>query len=106
MNSQELETATRLNLNIIVLVLTDNAFGMIRWKQEDAGLDDFGLTYNNPDFVKYAQCYGASGHRINKADDFIPLIKQCFAQGGVHLIELPIDYSENKNLLSATLQQR
>jgi acetolactate synthase-1/2/3 large subunit len=99
MNSQEIETALRLNINLVILVLVDNAFGMIKWKQEQQGLNDFGLDYNNPDFVKYAQSYGAFGHKLNNTNDFIDLIKKCYSQGGVHLIEVPIDYSENKFLL-------
>lgn len=99
MNSQEMETAVRLKLNMIVLVIRDNAYGMIRWKQESQGLEDFGLEYGNPDFVKYAQSYGAFGHRIMAAQDFVPTIKQCFADGGVHLIEVPVDYSENCKVL-------
>jgi thiamine pyrophosphate-dependent acetolactate synthase large subunit-like protein len=51
MNSQEVETATRLGLNLVVLIVTDSAFGMIRWKQEGQGLDDFGLEYNNREFI-------------------------------------------------------
>jgi acetolactate synthase-1/2/3 large subunit len=61
MNSQEMETAVRLGLNLTVLILNDSAYGMIRWKQANMGFKDFGLTYNNPDFVKYAESYGASG---------------------------------------------
>ena len=59
MNSQEMETAVRLKLNITVLILRDDAYGMIRWKQANMGFADFGLTYGNPDFVKYAESYGA-----------------------------------------------
>ncbi|MFX5521417.1 thiamine pyrophosphate-dependent enzyme, partial [Acinetobacter baumannii] len=54
MNSQELETARRLGLNLVVLILNDGAYGMIRWKQANMGFKDWGLTYGNPDFVKYA----------------------------------------------------
>ena len=99
MNSQELETAVRLKLDLIVLVLRDNAYGMIRWKQADAGLPDWGLEYGNPDFVKYAESYGASGHRVETADEFAPLLERCFRAGGVHLVEAPIDYSENQRVL-------
>ena len=60
MNSQEMETAVRLRLNITVLILRDDAYGMIRWKQANMGFTDFGLTYGNPDFVKYAESYGAT----------------------------------------------
>jgi len=60
MNSQELETAVRLKMDLVVLVLRDNAYGMIKWKQENMGLKDFGLDYGNPDFVAYAESYGAT----------------------------------------------
>jgi TPP-dependent trihydroxycyclohexane-1,2-dione (THcHDO) dehydratase len=66
MNSQEMETAVRLGLNITVLVLNDNSYGMIRWKQANMGFADFGLTYGNPDFVKYAESYGGIGHRVDE----------------------------------------
>ena len=64
MNSQELETAVRLKLNLVVLVLDDGAYGMIRWKQSVDDFADFGMTFDNPDFVKYAESYGAKGHRV------------------------------------------
>jgi len=66
MNSQELETAVRLNLDLTVLILNDSGYGMIKWKQRDMGFEDFGLDFKNPDFVKYAESYGASGHRVEK----------------------------------------
>jgi len=99
MNSQEMETAVRLGLNLVVLVLRDNSFGMIRWKQAIGDFPDWGLEFGNPDFVKYAQSYGAAGHRVENTDEFLPLLNQCFAQGGVHLVEAPVDYSENKRVL-------
>ncbi len=95
MNSQELETAVRLGLNIVVLILNDNAYGFIKWKQQAMGLADFGLDYHNPDFVKYAQSYGAKGIRINKAEDLLPTLEKAFKEKGPVLIECPIDYSEN-----------
>ena len=106
MNSQEMETAVRLKLNLVVLILNDNSFGMIRWKQYAAGYEDFGLEFNNPDFVMYANSYGATGHRVESADSFIPLIDRCYEQGGVHLIELPVDYSENNKVLIDELKER
>ncbi len=99
MNSQEIETSLRLKLNLVVLIVRDDAYGMIRWKQEAQGLEDYGLEYGNPDFVKYAESYGAYGHRIKSAAEFVPTIKQCYIQGGVHIIEVPIDYSENQKVL-------
>ena len=99
MNSQELETAIRLGLNLVVTVLNDNSYGMIRWKQASAGFADWGLEFNNPDFVKYAESYGATGHRVTSAEDIIATYEKAFSAGGVHLVELPVDYSENKKVL-------
>ena len=99
MNSQELETAVRLKLNLVVLVIRDDSYGMIRWKQADAGLNDWGLEFGNPDFVKYAESYGINGHRCEAADEFAPMLEKCFRDGGIHLVEVPIDYSENKRVL-------
>jgi acetolactate synthase I/II/III large subunit len=99
MNSQELETAVRLKLNLVVTVLNDNSYGMIRWKQEHVGFPDWGLEFGNPDFVKYAQAYGASGHRVGSASELVPTFEKAFKAGGVHLVEVPVDYSENKKVL-------
>ena len=106
MNAQEMETAVRLKLDLVVLVLRDDSYGMIRWKQAVGGLPDWGLTFGNPDFVRYAESYGASGHRVEATQDFAPLLAECFAKGGVHLIDLPIDYSENKRVLIDELAAR
>ena len=99
MNSQELETAVRLNLNLVVLILNDAAYGMIRWKQDQLGFPDYGLTFGNPDFVAYAQSYGASGHRIEDSADLVTVLNAAFESGGVHVVDLPVDYSENKKVL-------
>jgi acetolactate synthase-1/2/3 large subunit len=106
MNSQELETAVRLDLNLIVLILRDNSYGMIRWKQAVDDFPDWGLEFGNPDFVAYANAYGAKGHRPACAKDFLPLMESCFGEGGVHLIDVPLDYSENKRVLIDQLRQR
>ena len=99
MNSQEMETAVRLKLNLVVLVLQDNAYGMIRWKQATDGFPDFGMTFGNPDFVAYAKAYGAKGSRVETADGLAPALEAAFAAGGVHLVSTPVDYSENKRVL-------
>ena len=99
MNSQEIETAVRLKLNLVVLVLEDHAYGMIRWKQATDGFPDFGLTFGDPDFVAYAKAYGAKGSRVETADGLAPALESAFAAGGVHLIVTPVDYSENKRVL-------
>ncbi|MDF1811884.1 MAG: acetolactate synthase large subunit [Verrucomicrobiales bacterium] len=106
MNSQELETAVRLGLDLIVLILNDCAYGMIKWKQAHMHFQDYGLDFKNPCFVKYADSYGATGHRLAATDELAPLIRNCQQQGGVHLIDIPIDYSENDRILNVELPQR
>ena len=99
MNSQELETAVRLKLNLVVLVLEDRAYGMIRWKQEVDGFSNFGLDFGNPDFVAYAKSYGAKGSRVGKVSELSTMLEAAFSEGGVHLVVVPVDYSENIRVL-------
>jgi acetolactate synthase-1/2/3 large subunit len=99
MNSQEMETAVRLRLNLVVLILQDNAYGMIRWKQAVDHFSDFGLTFGNPDFVAYAQAHGAKGSRVEHAEGLAPTLEAAFQGGGVHLVVVPVDYSENVRVL-------
>ena len=105
MNSQEMETAVRLKLNITVLILNDNSYGMIRWKQANMGFKDWGLTYGNPDFVKYAESYGAQGHRVESAEGLPDLLKQCLDTPGVHLIDCPVDYADNDRILNKDIKE-
>ena len=106
MNSQELETAVRLKLNLVVTVLNDSSYGMIRWKQAHGGFHDWGLEFNNPDFVQYAESYGVTGHRIEATEDLLPTFEKAFTAGGVHLVEVPVDYSENQKVLIDELAQK
>ncbi|WP_407166537.1 acetolactate synthase large subunit [Bradyrhizobium sp. ORS 111] len=106
MNSQELETAVRLKLNLVVLILEDSAYGMIRWKQAVDRFPDFGLTFGNPDFVRYAESYGAKGSRIESTEAIIPTLERAFAGGGVHLVVVPVDYSENERVLVDELREK
>jgi acetolactate synthase I/II/III large subunit len=99
MNSQELETAVRLKLDLVVVIVEDFAYGMIRWKQAVDKFPDFGMTFGNPDFVSYAQSYGGHGHRVASAADLVPTLEAAFAAGGVHIVAVPIDYSENTRVL-------
>ena len=105
MNSQELETAVRLNQHLIILILRDDAYGMIKWKQANMNFEEFGLDYGNPDYVKYVEAYGGKGHRIKAADELIPLIENCMKDHAVHLIDVPIDYSENDEILNNQLRK-
>ena len=105
MNSQEVETAVRLGLNLTVLILNDSGYGMVRWKQINQGFDDFGLSFGNPDFVKYAESYGAKGYRLESAKQFKDLVEQCLETDGVHIIDCPVDYSENDKILNNTIKE-
>ncbi|MET0365936.1 MAG: acetolactate synthase large subunit [Sphingobium sp.] len=105
MNSQEMETAVRLGLNITVLILNDNSYGMIRWKQANMGFEDWGLNYGNPDFVKYAEAYGANGYRVGSASEIPALLKHTLSTPGVHLIDCPVDYSENDQILNKDIKE-
>jgi acetolactate synthase-1/2/3 large subunit len=106
MNSQELETAVRLKLNLVVLIIEDHAYGMIRWKQAVDGFPDFGMTFGNPDFVKYAEAYGAKGTRVGAIGELQSTLEKAFADKGVHLVIVPVDYSENERVLVDELRQR
>ncbi|MFT3764856.1 MAG: acetolactate synthase large subunit [Minicystis sp.] len=99
MNSQEMETAVRLGLDLTVIVVRDGGYGMIRWKQGEMSLPSFGMDLGNPDFVRYAEAYGAHGHRPESAAELGPTLARCLESRGVHLIDLPIDYSENTRIL-------
>jgi acetolactate synthase-1/2/3 large subunit len=104
MNSQELETAVRLALDLTVLVVRDDAYGMIRWKQAEMGMANFGMSLGNPDFVRYAEAYGARGHRPASAAELGATLARCLDSRGVHLIDLAIDYSDNARVLGEELE--
>ncbi len=106
MNSHEIETAVRLKLDITVLILNDSAYGMIKWKQDSMGFADFGLDFGNPDFVKYAESYGANGHRVESTEQLKPLLIHCTTTPGVHIIDCPVDYSENAKVLTKELIEK
>jgi acetolactate synthase I/II/III large subunit len=105
MNSQELETAVRLGLNLTCLILNDGSYGMIRWKQANMGFADWGLTYGNPDFVKYAEAYGAIGHRVESAAHLPLLLRRTLSQPGVHVVDCAVDYSDNDRILNREIKE-
>ena len=98
MNSQEIETALRVGTPMVVLIWNDSEYGLITWHQ----LRRFGrpshIKFNNPDFVKYAESFGAKGYRIERAADLVPTLKQALADDTVAIIDCPVDYSENMKL--------
>jgi len=98
MNSQEIETAMRYKLPVVILIWNDGGYGLIEWKQ----MNDFGRTayvdFTNPDFVKYAESFGAKGYRIEKTEDLLPTLKRALDDDTVSIIDCPVDYSENMKL--------
>ena len=105
MNSQEIETAVRLKLDLVILLIHDDAYGMIKWKQANMDFPNFGMDMENPDFVKYAESYGAHGHRPKSTEEFAPMLEKCLNTPGVHLIDLPIDYSDNDRVLNREIKE-
>jgi len=106
MNSQEMETAVRLGLDLTVIILNDNSYGMIKWKQAGMGFKNYGLDLENPDFVKYAESYGAKGYRPTSCEDFAETLEKCVNGKGVHLIDLAVDYSLNHSILNDLLANK
>jgi acetolactate synthase I/II/III large subunit len=98
MNSQEIETALRIGTPMVVLIWNDSEYGLITWHQ----LRRFGrpshIKFNNPDFVKYAESFGAKGYRIERANDLAPTLKRALVDNTVAIIDCPVDYSENMKL--------
>jgi acetolactate synthase-1/2/3 large subunit len=105
MNSQELETAMRLGIDLVVLILEDRAYGMIRWKQAVDHFTDYGMTFNNPDFIAYAASYGIGAERVETADGLAPALDRAFTAGGVRLVCTPVDYTENIRVFSDELSR-
>jgi len=105
MNCQDLETAVRLKLDLAVLILRDNAYGMIEWKQAGMDFPSFGLDFGNPDFVAFAESFGARGFRVESSDTLLETLENALKIPGVKIIDCPVDYSWNDRLLHKTFQQ-
>ncbi|MFZ5390676.1 MAG: acetolactate synthase large subunit [Patescibacteria group bacterium] len=106
MSLGDLETAVRLGLDLVVVVLNDKGLGMIKWKQQQMGFTDFGLDFTNPDFVGLAKSFGASGLRVESAEGFTAALAEAVKVGGVQIIDCPIDYSENQKVFGEELKQK
>ena len=98
MNSQELETATRVGANITVVIWRDDGYGLIDWKQRNEFGRPFGVEFGNPDFVAYARSFGMAGFRPESAADLYPTLCRALEVEGPSLVEVPIDYAENLRL--------
>jgi acetolactate synthase-1/2/3 large subunit len=98
MNSQELETAKRIGANITVVIWRDNGYGLIDWKQRNEYGRPFGVEFDNPDFVAYAQSFGIAGFRPESSADLYPTLMRALEVDGPSVVEVPIDYRENLRL--------
>ena len=98
MNSQELETAKRLGVHFTVVIFTDKKYGLCEWKQQDHYKKTFGVDFTNPDFVMYAESFGAKGYSVKKTEDLLPLLKKAIKAKEISIIEVPVDYRENFKL--------
>lgn len=96
MNAQDLETAVRLKLNIVIVLFNDNGYNLIKWKSEKKFGTSFGVTFTNPDFVAFAESFGAVGMRLTAAKDFRSLLTEALGKQGPVVIDVPIDYSDNE----------
>jgi acetolactate synthase-1/2/3 large subunit len=98
MNSQEIETALRMKTPFVILIWNDSEYGLITWHQ----LRHFGrpshIAFKNPDFVKYAESFGAKGYRVEKTEELLPTLRRALAEDTVTIIDCPVDYSENMKL--------
>ncbi len=98
MNSQELETAVRLNLPLVILVWRDNGYGVIRWKQRVRYGRTSSVDFGNPDLVRYAESFGAAGYRVAHPGELRPALEQALQQKSPVLIDCPVDDDENMRL--------
>jgi acetolactate synthase I/II/III large subunit len=101
MNSQEIETAVRERIPLTVLIWQDDAYGLIKWKMDLEIGHDVATDFSNPDFVAYAESFGARGYRVGAADDLLPMLSDALASEAVSVIACPVDYSENLRLTGA-----
>lgn len=98
MNSQELETAVRVGVPFVTLIFNDEAYGLIEWKQMNTFGRPAHIDFTNPDFVKYAQAFGAKGYRVQGSDELVPILKDAFDQNVPSVIDCPVNYAENLRL--------
>jgi acetolactate synthase-1/2/3 large subunit len=101
MNSQEIETALRLRLPMVILIWVDDAYGLISWKMDLEIGHNVDTTFSNPDFVAYAESFGATGYRIESASELLPTLRTALAADTVSIIACPVDYSANSELIAS-----
>ena len=98
MNVQEMETARRLNSNIVVMVWEDGGYGLIEWKQQDHFDRHSNLSFANPDWLLLAESFGWHGYVVVRSRDLATTLETAFLEEGPSLVVVPIDYRENLEL--------
>ena len=98
MNCQELETALRVGTPLVVLIWSDSKYGLIEWHQNRKFGRSSHIDFGNPDFVKFAESFGAKGYRVEAASDLVPILRQALADDTLAVIDCPVDYAENMKL--------
>jgi acetolactate synthase-1/2/3 large subunit len=98
MNSQEIETAIRCQLPIVILIWNDSSYGLIEWKQMNEFRRISNVRFGNPDFVKYAEAFGARGYRVERTQELPGILREALAGDTVSIIDCPVDYRENVKL--------
>lgn len=98
MNSQEIETALRCNLPIVIMIWNDSGYGLIKWHQDRRFGRSAFVDFANPDFVQYAESFGAKGYRVERAEELMPVLEKAFNDNTVTVVDVPVDYSENMKL--------
>ena len=101
MNSQEIETALRVGTPMVILIWVDDAYGLISWKMDLEIGHNVDTAFGNPDFVAYAESFGAKGYRITSADELLPTLREALAADTVSVIACPVDYSANSALIQS-----
>ena len=101
MNSQEIETALRLGLAFVILIWVDDAYGLISWKMDLEIGRNVDTKFGNPDFVGYAESFGATGYRITAPGELLPALQAALAADTVSVIACPVDYAANLELIES-----
>jgi acetolactate synthase-1/2/3 large subunit len=101
MNSQEIETALRERIPFVILIWVDDEYGLIKWKMDLELGAAYDITFGNPDFVAYAESFGARGYRISAAEELLPTLQRALADDTVSVIACPVDYAANLQLTDA-----
>jgi acetolactate synthase-1/2/3 large subunit len=98
MNCQELETAVRMKLPVVIVIMHDDSYGLIKWKEMNHFGSSCFVDYGDPDFVAFAESFGAKGYRVTRTEELVPILKDAFSQTVPSVIDCPVDYRENLRL--------